>query len=526
VRAILDSNKVLLIILDGWGLSPLDFGNAPFLANTPTLDYVYNTYPKTSLAASGLEVGLSLGEVGNSETGHLNIGTGRVVWEDLPRIARSINSNEFFSNPALMQALDNVQKNNSVLHLIGMVSDGGVHSHIDHLLALIKSASEKHIQNVCVHVITDGVDTDPKQAERFVNILEQAFAKYRIGRIATITGRFFAMDRDGNFERTNRAFDLFVNNIGQNYSTANQAILSDYQYDRSDETIEPAVIGAGATIQDNDSVIFFNFRSDRMRQISDMFLAPNNIERVPKNLFICTMMQYRDDQVAATLFPPVNLANSLAEIVAANNLSQLHVAETDKYPYITYYLNAKREQPFLGERDFRVPGKQVNTYDLAPAMSADEVATTIISGMSAGFDLIVTNFANGDAVGHTGFLPATIKACEAVDTALLKVFQSANATGYDVILVGDHGNCESMIDESTGKPDGNHTANPVPFVYLNFAKKPFEFQSSTLTKEDYFLFASGTPIGVLADVAPSVLARLGLAQPEDMMGMDLTIAMG
>jgi 2,3-bisphosphoglycerate-independent phosphoglycerate mutase len=519
------NNKVLLLILDGWGLSTIDYGNAPFLANTPTLDYIYSTYPKTSLMASGLEVGLSPGEAGNSEIGHLNIGTGRVVWEDLPRITHAISSGEFFENPALVQALDNASNHNSSLHLIGLVSDGGVHSHISHLLAILKAASDRHIDQVYLHFISDGRDTLPKQAETFINEVEQAFAQLRVGKIATIVGRLFAMDRDNNLDRTDRAFSLFVNNVGQSFSTATQAILSAYQYDKNDETMEPAIIGQGATITDNDSVIFFNFRNDRMRQLSDMFLSSNNIERVPKNLFITTMTQYSLNQTAPTLFAPISLVNPLAAVIANTNLSQLHIAETDKYPHITYYFNGRSEQVFPNERDFMIPTKQVDSFDLYPLMSAPEISNAVVAGVNAGFDFIVANFANGDAVGHTGTLPAAIKACEGVDALLQKILAAASAAGYRVLLTADHGNCESMIDELTKEANKNHTINPVPFVYFDFVTKPFDFKPTVFSKEDFFQYASGTPIGVLADIAPSVLANLNLPQPEDMSGMDLTVAM-
>ena len=519
------ANKVLLIILDGWGLSAEENGNAPLVAKTPILDYIYSAYPKTSLSASGLEVGLGAGEPGNSEVGHLNLGSGRIVWENLPRIDQAISSGEFAANDDLLDAMDHVKENNSALHLVGIVSDGGVHGHINHLLTLIKIAADNNVRNVLVHFIADGRDTDAKQAERFANQVEAALKDYNVGRIATIIGRYYAMDRNKNADRTAKAFDLMTKNVGAKFPSVSLAIKGNYADGKSDEFIEPSVIGEGGVVSENDSIIFFNYRSDRIRQLSDCFYQPEFKDKIPQNLKILTMTQYHREQTVPMLFQPVNMANALAEIMAGKKLAQFHIAETEKFAHVTYFFNAGVEKPYPGEHDVIVPSKNVATYDLAPEMSAKEIGEEVIRGAKSDADFIVVNFANGDMVGHSGVMPATVKACESVDAVLGEVLKNASACGYKVFLTADHGNCETMIDELTKQPNKEHTSNPVPFVFLDFIKRPFEPSEVVYSKEDYFQYALGTPIGVLADVAPSILANLGIPMTDEMGGMDLSVAM-
>ncbi len=521
----LSDKKVLLIILDGWGLSALEYGNAPLLAKTPVLDYIYQTYPKTSLSASGLEVGLTAGESGNSEVGHLNLGSGRIVWENLPRIDQAIESGEYAENKSLISVLENAKKNDSKLHLIGIVSDGGVHGHIRHLLATLKIAKEHGIKEVLIHFISDGRDTDPKQADLFIRQVEETTKKLGVGRIATMVGRYFAMDRDHNFERTDKAFELIIKNTGDHYENAEEAVKANYAKGKTDEFFEPAVIGEGGVVGEKDSIIFLNYRSDRARQFSDYFYNKEYKKDLPANLSICTMTQYRKNQSVSPIFEPVNLNNALAEIISEKGLTQAHIAETEKFAHVTYFFNAGIEKPYHGEDDIIVPSKKVATYDLAPEMSASDVAEETIKSIKAGHDFIVVNFANGDMVGHSGVLDATVKACESVDNSLLQVFEAASAAGYKALLTADHGNCETMVDELTKKPNKEHTSNPVPFVFLDFQKRPFAPVEITFSKEDYLQYAAGTPIGVLADVAPSILANLKIGEPSDMGGMDLSIAM-
>ncbi|OQA03455.1 MAG: 2,3-bisphosphoglycerate-independent phosphoglycerate mutase [bacterium ADurb.Bin400] len=498
------------------------------LAKTPVLDYIYATYPKTSLSASGLEVGLDPGDPGNSEVGHLNLGSGRVVWEDLPKINHSIEEGEFYQVPALKEAMSRVRQRGATLHLWGLVSDGGVHAHIEHFGALLKMAAGEGVRNVLVHFITDGRDTAPKQALAFVEQLEAKCNEVGVGRIATVVGRYFAMDRDQNWDRVRKAYDLLVKNSGQQYPTAGEAITAAYDQGNNDEFLEPMVIGEGGVVSPDDSVIMVNYRSDRARQMLDALTVGVNspgFSVSPFGCFVCTMTRYRKNQVAAVAFEKEIIIDSLADLVAAGGLTQYHVAETEKYAHVTYFLNGGQEKPHNEEAQEIVPSKKVPTYDLAPAMSAGEITEKVKKALDSGYDFIVVNYANGDMVGHTGNLPASIQACEAVDRCLGEVLAEAQKCDYRVIITADHGNCEVMIDATSGGPNKEHTTNPVPFVHLDFSRLPFSPSETQLPLDDYAAYAVSTPVGVLADVAPSVLAILGIEQPMEMSGMDLTIAL-
>jgi 2,3-bisphosphoglycerate-independent phosphoglycerate mutase len=522
IKEIIMKNKVMLVIMDGWGLSPEERGNAPMLAKTPILDYIYSTYPKTSLSASGLEVGLSAGEPGNSEVGHLSIGSGRVVWENLPRIDQAIRSGELFESPTLKNVLDEVKKKKSALHLIGLVSDGGVHSHIRHLISLLEYAKRGGVSDVYIHAILDGRDTAPKEAEMFLKQLSEATAKYG-GVIVDLVGRYFAMDRDKNWDREKKAYDLFVKNIGDRYPTFEDAIAANYKKGKSDEFFEPSVIGDGKTINPGDGVIFFNHRSDRMKQMLSLFNGFDGIA-VPSNLTLATMTEYDNNQKTPAIFAPVNLKNTLCTMISDAGLRQFHTAETEKYAHVTYFLKAGREEILKGETDKLVPSKKVS-YDEVPEMSAVEVTGVVKKALEDDFDFIVVNYANGDMVGHTGNLESAVKACEVVDECLGEIMTSASGFGYKVFLTADHGNCEVMIDELTKRPDKEHTTNPVPFVILDLVKAPFAPKALEIKREDYIQYASSTPVGVLADIAPSILANLGINKPDEMTGMDLSVAM-
>lgn len=518
----MSANKVMLIILDGWGLSSSESGNAPLLAKTPTMDYIYSTYPKTSIAASGLEVGLSEGEPGNSEVGHTNIGSGRIVWENLPRIDQTIKSGEFFANGTLLQAMENTKKNKTSLHLIGLVSDGGVHSHIRHLMGIMELAKQQRVDNVYIHLISDGRDTAPKVVEKYIAQLEEASKKFG-GRIVDLVGRYYAMDRDNNWDRSKKAFDLFVNGVGEQYADAKSAVLANYKNDKADEIIEPSLIGEPVKIKEGDSVIFFNHRSDRSRQMMRLFTGVEKAE-IPPHLFIVTMTEYEKGQSCPVVFPPLNLVNTLCDAISEASMKQFHTAETEKYAHVTYFLKAGNEQVLPAETDKVVPSKKIS-YDQIPEMSAPEVTEGLEKAIENEFEFIVVNYANGDMVGHTGVLEAAIKACEALDRCLAEVLSLASAKGYKVLISADHGNCDVMIDEITKEPNKEHTTNPVPLVFLDLTKKPFNFSPIEFSNDDYIQYASGTPIGVLADLAPSVLANLELKQPEEMTGMDLSVAM-
>lgn len=516
-------NKVLLIILDGWGLSSDKKGNAPFLAKTPTLDYLYSSYPKTSLSASGLEVGLSPGEPGNSEVGHMNIGSGRVVWENLPRIDQSIESGQFAGNEILKKTFSGVKRNNSTLHLIGIVSDGGVHGHIRHLLYLLDIAAKDGIKNIAVHFISDGRDTPSEKAGQFLTELESKMKSIGVGCVATVIGRYFAMDRDNNWERSKKAFELFTQNSGTRFATAKEAFDANYKNGKSDEFIEPSVIGEGATIQPKDGVILFNYRSDRMTQLMHLFSGEEKSELSP-DVDVISVVEYEKNQRIPSMFPPINLDKTVSDLVAEKGLSQVHAAETEKYAHVTYFFKAGKKEALSGESDEMVPSKK-NSYDKIPEMSAYGVSAVVEKSLGTGADFIVMNFANGDMVGHTGVLDAAVLACEAVDKCLSGILPIASEKGYKVLITADHGNCEKMIDGSTGQPDKEHTGNPVPLIFIDFLKRPYNCAPTNFKDAGYAAYASGTPIGVLADLAPSILANLEINKPEEMSGMDLTAAM-
>lgn len=519
----MDKNKLLLVILDGWGLSPNTRGNAPFLARTPVLDNIYKNYPKTLLQASGTEVGLLAGEPGNSEVGHSNIGSGKVVWQNLPKIDRSIDSKELANNYNLGQLFAHCRTNNRPLHLVGLVSDGGIHSHIAHLVAIIEAAAASDVADIIVHFISDGRDTPPKKANTFARQLEAIFAKVGRGSIATLTGRYYAMDRDKNMDRTLAAFDLYTQNKGKQYQNFNEALEANYKNGKTDEFVEPSIIGRGGKIQKGDSILFFNFRSDRMKQIFALFTKKVNTISWPDGYAMATMAQYVSDTHIPILFPPAphEQKGSLAEIIAKNNLTQFHTAETEKYAHVTYFLNSGLNKAFPGERDYLVPSRKI-PYNRIPEMSAEPITAGLLQALDNNYGFIVVNYANGDMVGHTGILQSVIKGCEVVDACLGKVFAKASANGYKVILISDHGNCDEMVNDIENTPNKEHTLNPVPFVLADFTRQPFGSSNSALSKDEYVDYAAGDPVAILADIAPTILAQIGAEKPDVMVGMDIT----
>ena len=509
--------------MDGWGLSPLIDGNATIIAKTPVLDYLYSSYKRASISASGLEVGLNRGEMGNSEVGHLNIGTGRVVWESLPRIDYTIESGSFFTNQVLFNNFKSAS--NGRLHLIGLVSSGGVHSHIRHLFALLKAAKENHLQQVFVHFISDGRDTPANVAETFVKSLEEEMKKQGIGKIATIIGRYFAMDRDKHADRTTKAYDLFTKGTGQQYSSAEEAIKSNYQNGKSDEFIEPCLIDPEGVIGPDDAVILFNYRADRMRQLTEAFITQNlqnfTLDATPSSRII-SMTQYEKSYTIPVLFEPVDLRNCLADVLEFYGKTQHHIAETEKYAHVTYFFNGGREDLHQKEVQTMVKSPKVPTYDLKPEMSAYEVADKTIEAIDNDGDFIVVNFANGDMVGHTGILDAAVLACETVDKCLAKVLAKASQKGYNCIVTADHGNCEIMIDPATKQPSKEHTTSPVPFVFMDFTAQPFMQNASySFTLEDMMAYSAEPYRGVLSDISPTVLGLMGIEKPSEMEGINL-----
>lgn len=519
----MSKDKLLLIILDGWGLSSDVNGNAPFAANTPVLDNIYNNYPKTSLTASGTEVGLLAGEPGNSEVGHSNIGSGKVVWQNLPKIDHAIKSGDFANNYYLSQVFGHARKNNRPLHFVTMVSDGGIHSHIHHLVAALEAAAAYDVQDIIVHFISDGRDTPAKKALVFVKQLNAIFQKIGRGHIATITGRYYAMDRDKNMDRTLAAYDLYTQNKGVRYSTVEDAINANYKSDKSDEFIEPSVIAGGGKINKGDAIVFLNYRSDRMKQIFSMFTKVVNSISYADGYAMCTMAQYIADTNIPIIFPPSpdTASGSLAQTLSQAGKNQFHVAETEKYAHVTYFLNSGVNKVFPGERDFLVPSKKV-LYNKAPEMSADAICRGVVTAIGYNYDFIVVNFANGDMVGHTGDYKAAVKGCEVVDNNLGKILSSASAKKYKVMIISDHGNCDAMIDELSGKPNKEHTLNPVPCVLIDFTAKSFSASAQKISKDKYLQYAATEPIGVLADVAPTLLAHMKISKPQEMVGMDIT----
>jgi len=512
--------------MDGWGLSPLKEGNATYFAKTPNLDWVYGNYPKTAISASGTDVGVSADEVGNSEVGHLNLGSGRVVWKSLPRIEKSIARGEFAKSKNLISVLDRVRSNGSSLHFFGLCSAGRVHSSIDHLYAFLSSAKKRGVEKVYIHMITDGRDTAPKVAGEDIKLIEAKIAKIGVGKIATIIGRFYAMDRDKHYERTSKSYNLMVLGQGDQYETPGEAIEANYRAGADDERIGASLIDRAGIIKSGDGLIFMNFRSDRMRQILSAFEDDNVSEfqrQKVNNLSMLTMMSYSDEQKTPVMFPPINMSNVLADCLETNNLSQCHIAETEKYVHVTYFFNGGEEKPHKQEDQIFVASPRVESYDQAPEMSALLVKDKTIEAINKNYSFIVVNFANGDMVGHTGNFAATVKAVETVDSCIGQILTSASAKGMTVIITADHGNCEIMINPANNEINKEHTSSPVPFALLDLAQKPFTPQSGTDFSHETLLEYSSTPAtGILADVSPTVMQILGVAKADEMSGIDLS----
>lgn len=512
--------------MDGWGLSPLKEGNATYEAKTPNLDWVYGNYPKTAISASGIDVGVSADEVGNSEVGHLNLGSGRVVWENLPRIDQSITKGDFFQNKNLISVLDRARSNGSNVHIFGLCSSGGVHSSIDHLYALLKSAKDRGVDKVFIHMVTDGRDTAPKVAIEDVKKIDEKTKELGIGKIATVIGRFYAMDRDKHFERTSKSYNLMVSGQGDQYKSAEEAIDANYRAGADDERIGPCLIDSSGLVKPGDSLVFMNFRSDRMRQMLTAFESESisDFQRQKiSNLEMVTMTSYSDQQKTPVMFPPIDMSNVLADALEFSGLSQCHIAETEKYAHVTYFFNGGEEKPHDHEDQVLVPSPRVESYDQIPAMSAVAVKDKVIEAINKNYGFIVVNFANGDMVGHTGNYEATVKAAEAVDACLGEILTAASPKGLTVIITADHGNCEIMINPANNEINKEHTSSPVPFVFLDLEVKAFTPQTGTDFSHETLLEYSSMPsTGILADVAPTILQILGVAKPGEMSGIDLS----
>ena len=512
---------VVLVILDGMGMSPIAEGNAVYNAKTPFFDSLIKSNKSTLLHASGQEVGLSFGEIGNSEVGHLNLGTGRVVMQDLPRIDQTIQNGSFFENNVLNIAIENVNKNKSTLHLLGLVSNGGVHSHIKHLLALLDLAKKKNVKNVAIHIITDGRDTPAKKAAEFIKIVEEKIKNIGLGRIASLCGRFYAMDRDNHWlDRTKLAYDLFIDGVGETFTSAQETLDAGYKNGENDESLKPKIIDKNLTIKNKDSVVLFNFRIDRMKQLSKCLIDPDfkDFERgtFNKDLTVVTFTNYgfEPSKMVHIAFFSETLNNSLAEILSKSELNQFHIAETEKYAHVTYFFNGGAEKAFKSESRELIPSPRVLSYDQKPEMSAEDVANHFVSYFKKNRpEFSVINFANCDMVGHTGNYKATIRAVEVVDKCLNNVVSECIKNDSIVLVTADHGNAEQMINLDTHEIDKEHTVNPVPFIIVTSEKAETGLDKPTLS--------SMQPTGVLADVSPTILNLLEINKPAEMNGQSL-----
>ncbi|MFR2534349.1 MAG: 2,3-bisphosphoglycerate-independent phosphoglycerate mutase [Clostridia bacterium] len=506
----MDKKLTMLMILDGFGENANSNANAVKLANTPNIDKLMKTCPTTDIHTSGLDVGLPEGQMGNSEVGHTNIGAGRIVYQELTRITKSIEDGDFFSIPELVAAIENCKKQHSKLHIMGLLSDGGVHSHIRHLFALLELAKRKDFEDVYVHCFMDGRDTPPASGESYLSELEEKMKEKGIGKIATISGRFYSMDRDKRWQRVQKAYDALINGIGQKATSSTLAIESSYQKEIFDEFVEPTVIMNGenpvATIGEHDSVIFFNFRPDRAREITRTLVDSDfkEFETKPLDLYYVCMTNYDETMPNVHIaFKKEELKNTFGEYISKKGYTQLRIAETEKYAHVTFFFNGGEEKQYPGEDRILVPSPKVETYDLQPEMSAKEVTAKVVEAINGKkYDCIILNFANPDMVGHTGNLEAAIKAIETIDGCVQQVVEAVEAQEGVLLITADHGNAEQMIDYKTGEPHTAHTTNPVPLILLGM--------ENVKLKE-----------GRLADLAPTMLAIMGLEKPEEMTGESL-----
>lgn len=509
----MEKKPTMLMILDGFGINEKTDGNAVKLANTPNIDKLMKKYQTTEIYTSGLKVGLPDGQMGNSEVGHTNIGAGRIVYQELTKITKSIEDGDFFTIPEFTEAIENCKKYNSKLHILGLVSDGGVHSHIRHLYGLLEMAKRRDFENVYVHCFLDGRDTPPASAEGYITALEEKMKEKGIGKIATLSGRYYAMDRDKRWDRVQKCYDALVNGVGNKASSATIAIEDSYQKEVFDEFVEPTVICNGenpvATIQEHDSVIFFNFRPDRAREITRAIVDKdfNDFETKKMDTYFVCFTNYDETMPNVKIaFKKEPLVNTLGEILAKNNKTQLRIAETEKYAHVTFFFNGGEEKQYPGEDRILVPSPKVATYDMQPEMSAYEVTEKVVNAINEDkYDVIILNYANPDMVGHTGSLPAAIKAVETMDECVQKVVDAILAHDGTMLITADHGNCEQMIDYKTGEPHTAHTTNPVPLILV--------------TNNENLKIKSGK----LADLAPTMLDIMNIEKPAEMTGESILI---
>ncbi len=511
----MSKKPTVLMILDGYGLNEKSEANAVALGKTPVMDSLMKDYPCVKGYASGMAVGLPEGQMGNSEVGHLNMGAGRVVYQELTRITKEIQDGDFFKNEALLKAVKNVKENDSSLHLFGLLSDGGVHSHNSHLYGLLELAKREGLQKVYVHCFLDGRDTPPASGKDFVAELADKMKELGVGEIASVMGRYYAMDRDNRWDRVELAYNAMVKGVGEKAEDAVDAVAASYAADKTDEFVLPTVImknGAPtATVADKDSVIFYNFRPDRAREITRAFCADDfdgfAREKRLDTTFVCFSEYDVTIPNKEVAFHKVSITNTFGEFLAANNKTQARIAETEKYAHVTFFFNGGVEEPNKGEDRILVKSPKVATYDLKPEMSAYEVCDKLVDAIKSDkYDVIVINFANPDMVGHTGVQTAAIKAVEAVDECVGKAVEAVKEVGGTMFICADHGNAEQLVDYETGEPFTAHTTNPVPFILVNY--------------DEAYTLREG---GCLADIAPTLIEIMGMTQPAEMTGKSLLI---
>ena len=507
------SKITALIIMDGFGINTSSEGNAVISAGTPNLDRIKNKYPNTLIGASGLSVGLPDGQMGNSEVGHLNIGAGRIVYQELTRISKSIKDGDFFENKVLVDAVENAISNNSSLHLMGLLSDGGVHSHLEHLEALVNLANKKGLNKVYLHCFMDGRDVPPNSGKGFIEQTEQFLKDIGVGKIATVMGRYYAMDRDNRWDRVFKAYDAIVNGNGKYRNSAVSAVQESYDNEVYDEFIEPIIITENdkpiATINDKDSVIFYNFRPDRARELTRALTQKgfDSFKREKINLNYVCMTQYdKTFEEVQIAFKPNVLENTLGEYISKCGLRQFRIAETEKYAHVTFFFNGGVEKENLNEDRYLIQSPKVATYDLMPEMSAYQVADKAVELIkTCKYDVMILNFANADMVGHTGDMGASVAAVKTVDECVGKVIDAIVEVGGQAVITADHGNCEYMWDKEKNIPFTAHTTNPVPFILLKNGNENLRHD------------------GILADIAPTLLDMLGLEKPVEMTGKSMIL---
>ena len=495
-------NTTVLAILDGYGLREEEHGNAVKLANNKVFEMLWNNYPHSQLEASGQAVGLPKGQMGNSEVGHMNIGAGRVVYQALEMINKSIEDGDFYTNEELLKVINHTKNNKSKLHLMGLISDGGVHSHINHLLASLELCKKENLNDVYLHLFTDGRDVLPQSAYTYISQVEEKIKELGIGSIATVSGRYYSMDRDNNYDRLKKGYDAMVHGIGETSLSIKEYIEESYKNEIIDEFFVPAVFDKKGTISEDDGIIVFNFRKDRLREILTALTNPefNDMEVVKfKNLKVVTMMPVVESVKAANAFNDPVLTNILGEYIEKQGKSQLRIAETEKYAHVTFFFDGGKEVDYQNEKKILIPSPKVATYDLKPEMSAYAVNQELLNELGK-YDLVILNFANGDMVGHTGVLEAAIKAVESIDECLGKIYEKIQELNGTLIVTADHGNCEEMLDENNNILTA-HTTNPVPFIVTN----------KNITLEN----------GKLGDIAPTILDIMNIEKPDEMTGVSL-----